>query len=166
MVPAAAGSEEALEASRTALLGGINTSLEAQGGADAVRTALLGAGKLGGLPAEGGTLGAEGALEAGELAGETGITASLEATGGALEGLGTLEDATGILAPLGILTNIAGGIAMVGGLVGGGVGFIQELRSGFNHAQDEMKHAQNLQANVAGRYVMPTSNHANLQNLR
>tara|TARA_R110000744_G_scaffold224715_1_gene343210 strand:- start:626 stop:2113 length:1488 start_codon:yes stop_codon:yes gene_type:complete len=101
-----------------------------------------------------------------ELEGETGISAGLDTVGGALETVGTLEDATGILAPLGVLTNIAGAVGLVGGLITGGTGFYKELTSGFNHAQDEVKNAQTKPVNIAGGYIVQSSNHSNLQNLR
>ena len=103
-----------------------------------------------------------------EDAGENVVSTALESAGGALEGLGSIEDATGILAPLGVFTQLAGAVSLVGGLVGGGVSFVKDLENTFkfNHAQDEVKNAQNAPVNVAGKFVLPTSNHANLQNLR
>jgi len=108
---------------------------------------------------------------AGDVAEETGenvVSSALTSAGGFLEGLGSIEDATGILAPLGVATQLGGAVAMVGGLVGGGIGFVKDLENTFkfNNAQDEVKNAQNAPVNVAGRFVLPTSNHANLQALR
>tara|TARA_R110002124_G_scaffold3515_4_gene23124 strand:+ start:1444 stop:2964 length:1521 start_codon:yes stop_codon:yes gene_type:complete len=121
-------------------------------------------GKLGTLPDEAGAGGIEGIL--GEGTGESATTGALDSIGGGLEALGTLEDATGILAPLGVATNIIGAVGLVGGLVTGGVGFYHELTSGLNHAQDEVHNAETKGISVAGNFIIPTSNHSNLQSLR
>ncbi len=121
-------------------------------------------GKLGTLPDEAGAGGIEGIL--GEGTGESATTGALDSIGGGLEALGTLEDATGILAPLGVATNIIGAVGLVGGLVTGGVGFYHELTSGLNHAQDEVHNAETKGMSVAGNFIIPTSNHSNLQSLR
>lgn len=121
-------------------------------------------GKLGTLPDEAGAGGIEGIL--GEGTGESATTGALESIGGGLEALGTLEDATGILAPIGVATNIIGAVGLVGGLVTGGVGFYHELTSGLNNAQDEVHNAETKGIGVAGNFIIPTSNHSNLQNLR
>jgi len=103
-----------------------------------------------------------------EGVGENVVSTALDSVGGALEGIGAIEDSTGILAPLGVFTQIAGAVSLVGGLAGGAVGFVKDLENAFhlNHSQDEVKNSQNAPVNVAGRFVLPTSNHANLQNLR
>lgn len=127
---------------------------------------LKASGKLGTLPEEAGgeAGGFEGIL--GEATGESATTGALESLGGGLEALGTLEDATGILAPLGVATNIIGAVGLVGGLATGGVGFYHELTSGLNNAQDEVHNAETKGIGVAGNFIIPTSNHSNLQNLR
>ena len=105
-------------------------------------------------------------LEVAEITGETAGSAALDAVGGALEAAGDTEIATGVLAPVGVITDLLGGVGLVGGVIAGGVGIGTSIASHLGDAQDELNKAQHSVVSLAGRVGSQVSNHADLMRMR